>query len=115
LAAWMDDGFAACCASDGPSDSVRALREAALDFEWSGEEREFQVEVRDFVSNNSSPEVMDLTREGMAQLVDTPARRGFMGKLAERGWLGMSWPTTYGGGERPGVYEYLLNEELASV
>src|SRR6059058_648875 len=51
----------------------------------------------------------------MAQLVDSPARRAFMGKLAERGWLGMSWPAQYGGSERPGVYEYLLNEELASV
>ncbi|MFN2544626.1 MAG: acyl-CoA dehydrogenase family protein, partial [Actinomycetota bacterium] len=82
-----------------------------MDFEWSEQERGFQREVRDFVAESSSPEVMDLTREGMAQLVDTPARREFMGKLADRGWLGMSWPKTYGGGEQPGIYEYLLNEE----
>src|SRR5436305_15036343 len=103
--------------SDGPSDSfLPALsRGVPLDFEWSVDERDFQQQVRDFVAENSSPEVMDLTREGMAQLVDSPARRSFMGKLAERGWLGMSWPAEYGGGERPGIYEYLLNEELASV
>src|SRR5438309_5725007 len=86
-----------------------------MDFEWAEDEVLFQWDVRTFVAENSSPEVMDLTREGMAQLVDSPARRAFMGKLAGRGWLGMSWPAEYGGGERPGIYEYLLNEELASV
>ena len=69
-----------------------------MDFEWSEEERAFQREVREFVATNSSLDVMDLTREGMAQLVDTPARRAFMGKLAERGWLGMSWPKAQKGG-----------------
>ncbi len=58
---------------------------------------------------------MDPTREGMAQLVDTPPRREFMRKLAERGWLGMSWPKVYGGQDAAGIFEYLLNEELATV
>ncbi len=68
-----------------------------------------------FLADNHDPEVMDPTREGMSQLVDTPARRDFIAKLAERGWLGMSWPKSYGGSESPGIYEYLLNEELATV
>ncbi len=86
-----------------------------MDFEWTEDERAFQREVRDFIAEHGSPEVCDLTREGMAQLVDTPARRAFMKRMAERGWIGMSWPTEYGGGERPGIYEYLLNEELAAA
>ena len=49
----------------------------------------------------------------MAQIVDTPERRAFMRKLAARGWLGMTWPKEYGGQEKPGIYEYLLNEALA--
>jgi alkylation response protein AidB-like acyl-CoA dehydrogenase len=36
-----------------------------------------------------------------------------MRKLAEKGWMGMTWPKEYGGAEREGVYEYLLNERLA--
>src|SRR5436309_6896088 len=43
------------------------------------------------------------------------ARRAFVKKLAGRGWLGMSWPAAYGGSEKPGIYEYVLNEELATV
>jgi hypothetical protein len=38
-----------------------------------------------------------------------------MKKLGERGWLGMSWPKEYGGSEMNGMYEYVLNEELAYV
>ena len=86
-----------------------------MDFEYGEEHRAFQKEVRAFIRDNWDPEVMDYTREGMAQLVDSAARRAFMKKMAERGWLGMSWPTEYGGQGLDGMYEYLLNEELAAV
>ena len=52
-----------------------------MDFEWAEDEAAFQGEVRAFISENRSPDVMDITREGMAQLVDSPERRDFMGKL----------------------------------
>ncbi len=84
-----------------------------MNFEFSDAERAFAAEVEKFLDEHETPEVMDVTRENMAQIVDTPPRRAFMKKLAERGWLGMTWPAEYGGGEREGVYEYLLNEALA--
>jgi len=86
-----------------------------VDFEYTDEQKAFQQEVRDFLKENHDPEVMDPTREGMAQLVDSPPRRAFMKKLSERGWVGMSWPSEYGGRDMPGMYEYLLNEELAAA
>ena len=84
-----------------------------MNFEFSDAERAFAEEVEKFLDEHESPDVMDVTRENMAQIVDTPPRRAFMAKLAQRGWLGMTWPETYGGGAREGVYEYLLNEALA--
>jgi alkylation response protein AidB-like acyl-CoA dehydrogenase len=84
-----------------------------MDFEFSEAEKAFLEEVEKFLDEHESPDVMDVTRENMAQIVDTPARRAFMGKVAEKGWLGMTWPKEYGGAERDGVYEYLLNESLA--
>ena len=84
-----------------------------MDFEWSAAEAAFAAEVEAFLDENATPDVADVTRENMAQLVDTPARRRFMKKLAERGWLGMSWPREYGGREMSGVYEFILNEALA--
>lgn len=86
-----------------------------MDFEFSEEEKKFRDEVVQFIQDNYDPEVMDPTRENMAQLVDTPKRRALMRKIGQRGWLGMTWPKEYGGTGGEGVYEYILNEELARV
>jgi len=84
-----------------------------MDFEFSDEQIAFVKEVESFLNANDDPDVFDVTRENMAQIVDTPKRRKFMASLGEQGWLGMTWPAEYGGKEGPGVYEYLLNEQLA--
>jgi len=84
-----------------------------VDFEFNDEQKAFLREVEQFLDENQSPDVMDPTRENMAQIVDTPARRAFMRKIGQRGWLGITWPKEYGGQEGEGIYEYLLNESLA--
>ena len=85
-----------------------------MDFDFSPEQREFVEEVEAFLDEHDDPEIFDLTRENMAQIVDTPKRREFMRKLGQKGWLGITWPKEYGGSEGEGVYEYLLNEALAA-
>jgi alkylation response protein AidB-like acyl-CoA dehydrogenase len=85
-----------------------------MDFELSEEQQAFVGEVEAFLDANDDPEVFDLTRENMAQIVDTPKRRAFMKRVGERGWLGMTWPKEHGGSEGEGIYEYLLNEALAA-
>jgi alkylation response protein AidB-like acyl-CoA dehydrogenase len=86
-----------------------------VDFELSDAEERFVQEVDRFIEETRDPEVMDVTRENMSQLVDTPKRRAFMRKIGERGWLGMTWPKECGGSEQSGIYEFLLNERLAAV
>jgi hypothetical protein len=78
--------------------------------QWPGHAAE---EVERFLDEHDDPDVFDLTRENMAQIVDTPKRRAFMRQLGERGWLGLTWPKELGGAESEGVYEFLLNEALA--
>src|SRR3989441_10570995 len=84
-----------------------------MDFDFSPAQVAFADEVERFLDDNDDPEVFDLTRENMAQIVDTPKRREFMAKLGDKGWLGITWPTEWGGQDSDGVYEYLLNEALA--
>jgi len=84
-----------------------------MDFEFSPEQRAFAEEVERFLDQHDDPEIFDVTRENMAQIVDTPKRRAFMAEVGRRGWLGITWPTEYGGQDGDGVYEYLLNEALA--
>src|SRR5438552_5659660 len=85
-----------------------------MDFDFSPEQRAFVDEVEQFLDEHDDPEVFDVTRENMAQIVDTPKRRAFMKKLGQKGWLGLTWPKEYGGTEGEGIYEYLLNEALAA-
>ncbi|MBP8925243.1 MAG: acyl-CoA dehydrogenase family protein [Pseudomonadales bacterium] len=86
-----------------------------MDFEFSAEEREFIRQVDEFLKENYSPDVMDPSRENMAQVSDTPERRAFMKKVSKRGWLGITWPKEHGGQDGSGIYEYLLNEKLSAV
>jgi alkylation response protein AidB-like acyl-CoA dehydrogenase len=85
-----------------------------MDFEFTPEQLEFVEQVEAFLDANDDPEIFDVTRENMAQIVDTPPRRKFMAKVGEQGWLGITWPKEYGGSEGDGIYEYLLNEALAA-
>jgi len=84
-----------------------------MDFDLSPDELAFQREVEAFLAANATPEVMDANPEQLSQTVDTPAKRAFMRKLAERGWLGMSWPKQYGGQEKSGIYDFILTEALS--
>src|SRR6202046_1182962 len=84
-----------------------------MDFEFPDEQLAVVKEVETFLDANDDPEVFDVTRENMAQIVDTPKRRAFMAELGKQGWLGITWPEEYGGKDGEGFYEYLLNESLA--
>jgi alkylation response protein AidB-like acyl-CoA dehydrogenase len=39
---------------------------------------------------------------------------GFSRRLGERGWIGMTWPRRYGGGERSALERFVLVEELVA-
>lgn len=39
----------------------------------------------------------------------------FSKKLGERGWIGMTWPTQYGGRERSAIERYVVTEELLAA
>ena len=84
-----------------------------MDFDFSPDQIAFRDQVEKFLDENDDPIVFDVTRENMAQVADIPERRALMGKVAEQGWLGITWPKEWGGQEGDGVYEYLLNEALA--
>ena len=84
-----------------------------MDFDLSEEEITFEKEVVAFLEANQSRDVMDGNPEHLSQTVETPPKRAFMRKLAEQGWLGMSWPKEYGGQERSGIYDFLMTEALS--
>ena len=83
-----------------------------MDFELSEQEHAFQAEIEAFLVQNASKDVMDENPEQLSQTVDSEAKRAFMRKLADRGWLGMSWPKEYGGQSGSRIDQYIVEEEF---
>ena len=59
------------------------------------------------------------------ELTDYPARKraetwmgwdaDFSRRMGERGWIGMTWPKEYAGGERTALERYVVLEEMLAV
>ena len=83
-----------------------------MEFRFSEQALAFEREVDDFLAVEWSPEV----RRRIDAAPDRYAmEREFRRKLAERGWLTMSWPREYGGQERSYEEQYLFQEALNYV
>src|SRR3954454_4587314 len=63
--------------------------------------RDFRREVRDFLGEHR-------TSLGNRRDYD----QAFSRKMAERGWIGMTWPKQYGGSERTAFERYVMIEEM---
>ncbi len=81
-----------------------------MDFRFSEEEEAFRGEVRQFIAENMTDEIRS---HWLGGLLDTPARRDFVTKMADRGWLSMGFPAEYGGTRQTvPLAQYIMNQEL---
>lgn len=68
----------------------------------------FRESVREFIGAEFEPEAAG----GQFPAGENEAKRRFLAKLAERGWLGLDWPIEYGGQGLSEIYRVVLQEEL---
>lgn len=68
------------------------------------------------------PQVRAFLAEALADLPMAERARSWLGfdaafsrKIAERGWIGMTWPAAYGGGERSAFARHVVVEELVAA
>ncbi|MGY2843439.1 alkylation response protein AidB-like acyl-CoA dehydrogenase [Bradyrhizobium sp. USDA 4509] len=84
-----------------------------MDFELTDAQRQWRDEVRAFLSENVTPELIrerDSSVEGMLRF--GPEARAFRRKIGERGWHGLTWPKEYGGMGKGLIEQYILVKEL---
>jgi len=82
-----------------------------MEFDLTPQEREYQKEVKEFIRANMTPGVR--WSLNYAGLIDTPERRAFIDKMAEKGWLKFGSPEIYGGdGVDNPKAKFILNMEL---
>lgn len=68
-------------------------------------------EVRDFIAS-------ELQSGGFTPQADawvSAADPAFSRKMGTRGWLGMTWPTEYGGQDRPFSHRFIVTEEMLAA
>jgi 3-oxocholest-4-en-26-oyl-CoA dehydrogenase alpha subunit len=80
-----------------------------MEFTFSDTARGFEREVNAFLDKEWGPERRLAQRDHNDNY---DAERAFRKKLAEKGWLTMSWPEEWGGKRRPYEEQYLFQEAL---
>ena len=81
-----------------------------MDIRFTPEQERWRQEVIAFLRQEITPEFIDeMEQEPTAT---SYGHVGFSKKLAERGWLTLSWPREYGGQERSFIDQAILNEQL---
>ena len=79
-----------------------------LDFELSPELQELQIRAR-----RSLRKVSLIT--GCNRLLDQRVLQEFSKRLAEEGWIGMTWPVEYGGGGQSNLARIIMGEAMISA
>ena len=91
-----------------------------MDFGYTPEQEALRREVRAFIAEHITPEVMaemEGHNEGLLGVQRGtsrgPAVRELFRKIYERGWMGISYPKEYGGQGGDRVSQYIVEEEFA--
>lgn len=80
-----------------------------MDFTFTPEQLSFRQEVRDFLSDALTPEEWQAIDDGAEGAYHNKA---FSKKLAEKSWIGLSWPKEWGGQAISHMMRLIYSEEM---
>jgi alkylation response protein AidB-like acyl-CoA dehydrogenase len=87
-----------------------------MDFRWSAEDEAFREEVRSWLNEHLVGEFAALGNAGgPADETGWDIRVAWEKELGEAGWIGLGWPTEYGGRGATITQQLLFNEEYAKA
>ena len=85
-----------------------------MDFAYTPEQEALRQEVQRFIEDNVTPEILaEVEESGLRSR--GPLTRGLYQKIAERGWIGISWPKEYGGQGGSRIDQYIVEEEFGRI
>ena len=85
-----------------------------MDFGFTPDQDALREEVRKFIAENVTPEILQEV-EDRGEGNRGPLVRELYTKIGERGWIGISWPTEYGGQGGDRVDQYIVEEGFGRV
>ena len=85
-----------------------------MDFAFTPEQEALRDEVRQFIEDNVTPEILvEIEESGVRNR--GPQTREMYRKIGEKGWIGISWPKEYGGQNGSRIDQYIVEEEFARI
>jgi len=85
-----------------------------MDYDLTPAERAWRDEVRAFIAENLTQELIDETRQ-LGNEGKGPAVHKFQLALRDKGWWGLAWPKEYGGLEKSAIEQWIFIDELESA
>ena len=82
-----------------------------MDFELDPAQQAWLAEVREFLQQNVTDDLRAEIAEHGLEVSDGEVA-AFRGKVGAKGWLGLNWPTEYGGLGLGAVHQHLLMREF---
>jgi len=79
-----------------------------MDFKFTAEQDKFRAEVRSFLESEIAGGLFKPMCDGWIQGFSPE----FTKKLAQKGWIGLSWPKEFGGQGRSNIDRFILTEEI---
>ena len=86
-----------------------------MDLSFGKEEIAFQQEVRDWLKENLTPEIMGEIRAGRNAYMPKERLIDWQKRLAKKGWLCTGWPTEFGGPGFTTTQKYIFEMEMAKA
>ncbi len=83
-----------------------------MDFEFSTEEKNVLKDVRDFITSETTPELLEETHK-LGHIYGGQEGRKFVRKFAANGWLVPNWPEEFGGLGSSAILNFAIREEMA--
>ena len=79
-----------------------------MDFAFTEEQEKFRQEVRDFLEDEIRQGLWEPTCDAWIMAYD----KEFTKRVAQKGWIGLTWPKEYGGQGRSFIDRLILTEEM---
>ena len=86
-----------------------------MNLNFSPEEISFQEEVRDFLKQELTQDLVNATKHASAVFTEKEVAMKWQKKLANKGWLVPSWPEEYGGTNWTQTQRYIFSSECAKA
>jgi len=85
-----------------------------MEFAYTTEQEALRQEVQQFIADNVDGPVRDeiANTDEMSQ---GPLVRDLRKKVADKGWVGISWPKEYGGQDGSRIDQYIVEEEFSRI